>query len=126
MGLQDCCRHIPSTADVSDYYCAMDVFALTSREDPFPLVMLEAGMHGLPTICFSSSGGGPEFVANDAGLVVPYLDVKEFSQALNALQASPELRTRLGQGAQCKVKMYHCVETQGPKLLASIERCLAN
>lgn len=53
LGLQDCCCHIPSTADVNDYYCAMDVFALTSREDPFPLVMLEAGMHGLPIICFA-------------------------------------------------------------------------
>ncbi len=125
LGLEAVCCRIPSTPDVDDYYCAMDVFALTSREDPFPLVMLEAAMHGLPTVCFESSGGGCEFVADDAGLVVPYLDVNEFARALEHLQAVPERRKALGQAARDKAIRDHCVETQGPKLLRSIEHCLA-
>lgn len=48
LGLQYCHR-IPTTAEVFDFYCAIDIFALTSREDPFPLVMLEAGAHGVPS-----------------------------------------------------------------------------
>jgi glycosyltransferase involved in cell wall biosynthesis len=43
LGLQDRCCRVPVTSEVADYYCAMDAFALTSREDHFPLVMLEAG-----------------------------------------------------------------------------------
>lgn len=124
LGLDSICRRIVTTADVDDYYCAMDVFALTSREDPFPLVMLEAAMHGLPTICFALAGGGPSFVGDDAGIVVPYLDVDQFASAIDALRTESEQRTALGLGAQRKVRRHHCVETQAPKLLRSIERCL--
>ena len=125
LGLGDACRRVPSTAQVDDYYCAMDVFALPSREDPFPLVMLEAAVHALPTVCFESSGGGPEFVGDDAGIVVPYLDLEAFGQAIDALRADPPRRRALGAAAQRKVRQHHCIETQGPKLLRSIERCLA-
>jgi glycosyltransferase involved in cell wall biosynthesis len=125
LGLESACRRIASTADVDDYYCAMDVFALPSREDPFPLVMLEAAMHRLPTICYAASGGGPVFVGGDAGIVVPYLDSDSFAAAIAALQADPARRTALGLAARRKVCLHHSVETQGPKLLRSIERCLA-
>lgn len=125
LGLDGACRRVACTAEVDDYYCAMDVFALTSREDPFPLVMLEAAVHGLPTVCFAASGGGPEFVGDDAGIVVPYLDLDAFAQAIAALRAEPLRRVSLGHAARRKVRQHHCVETQGPKLLRSIERCLA-
>jgi glycosyltransferase involved in cell wall biosynthesis len=125
LGLDAVCRRVASTANVDDYYSAMDVFALTSREDPFPLVMLEAAMHGVPTVCFASAGGGPEFVAGDAGIVVPYLDLDAFVGAVDRLRTAPAQRAAFGRAAQRKVRLNHCVETQGPKLLRSIERCLA-
>jgi glycosyltransferase involved in cell wall biosynthesis len=103
----------------------MDVFALPSREDPFPLVMLEAATHGLPTVCFAQAGGAPEFVGADAGVVVPYLDVDAFAAACAALRDDPARRTALGLEARRRVGAEHGVETQGPKLLRSIERCLA-
>lgn len=125
LGLADCCRCVPTTAEVMDYYHAMDVFALTSREDPFPLVMLEAGACQLPTVCFAGSGGGPEYVGADAGLIAPYLDIAAFVAHLEALRVSPELREKLGAAAARKVQTQHVVEVQGPKLLDSINRCLA-
>lgn len=64
-------------------------------------------------------------MANDAGIVVPYLDLNEFTLSVKALRGSSELRHQLGEGARRKVKMNHCVETQGPKLLRSIESCLS-
>lgn len=124
LNLEDICLHIPSTAHVRDYYCAMDVFALTSREDPYPLVMLEAGMQGVPTICFAGAGGGPEFVEEDAGIVVPYLDLSAFAEAVQALRACPERRNRMGAAAHRKVCLAHSVKQQAQKLLLSIERGL--
>lgn len=124
LGLQGCCRRIPTTAEVSDFYCAMDVFALTSREDPFPLVMLEAGAHGLPVVCFAGSGGGPEFAGEDAGLISPYLDNTAFATHIMTLHDVPDLRERLGAAALRKVRTHYGIETQGPRLLQSIERCL--
>jgi glycosyltransferase involved in cell wall biosynthesis len=123
--LQNHCRYVPATAQVMDYYHAMDVFALTSREDPFPLVMLEAGSRRLPVVCFAGSGGGPEFVGDDAGVIVPYLDVTGFAQCLHDLRNSPELCRRLGAAASEKVRSRHTIDVQGPKMVESIERCLA-
>ena len=77
-GLVQHCTCIPTTGNVNDYYNTMDVFALTSREDPFPLVMLEAGACHVPTVCFAGAGGGAEYVGLDAGLVAPYLDLPAF------------------------------------------------
>jgi glycosyltransferase involved in cell wall biosynthesis len=124
LGLDDVCRRVASTSDVDDYYNAMDVFALTSREDPFPLVMLEAAVHGVPTVCFASAGGAMEFLAGGAGIGVPYLDLDAFAVAIDALRTDATRRASLGAAAQQKVRMQHVVETQGPKLIRSIERCL--
>lgn len=124
LGLSKRCDQISATSDVMDYYFAMDVFALTSREDPFPLVMLEAGACQLPTVCFACAGGGSEYVGDDAGLIAPYLDVAAFAAQLQKLRDNPELRRRLGTAAAHKVQKQHVVEVQGPKLRASIERCL--
>ena len=124
LGLGGRCRRIDTTADVSDLYCAMDAFALTSREDPFPLVMLEAGAHGLPVVCFDKSGGGPEFVGNDAGLVAPYLDVASFAAHVRALRDNRDACSGLGSAASEKVRRYFGIESQGPKLLESIQLCL--
>lgn len=125
LGLKECAHWVPNTPNAADYYCAMDVFALTSREDPFPLVMLEAGACGLPLVCFANSGGGPEFADGGAGLVVPYLNTAAFAAQLVNLQTDADLRHRLGAEAARRVQCQHTVEIQGPKLLQSIERCLA-
>lgn len=126
LGLEQTCKHVPATADVLDYYHAMDVFALTSREDPFPLVMLEAGAYGLPVVCFARSGGGEEFVGNDSGCVVPYLNISSFARCLEDLREKPELRRKLGEMGNRKVRTQFTAEMQGPKILASIERCLSS
>lgn len=47
----------------------VDAFLLTSREDPFPLVMIEAASKGLPIISFNS-GGVSEFVEEGMGKVI--------------------------------------------------------
>ena len=79
---------------------AADCFALPSREDPFPIVMLEAGALGLPVVGFADSGGVTEFVGEEAGLVVPYLDVEAFADALHHLAENPARARALGQAAQ--------------------------
>ena len=124
-GLGQLCKNVPTRAAVTDYYYAMDIFALTSREDPFPLVMLEAAACNLPIVCFDRSGGGPEFVAQDAGLIAPYLDVPIFASCLDRFRESPELRRKCGSAAAQKVRTHHTLETQGPQMLESINHCLA-
>lgn len=125
LGLNAVCARIPTTSEVHDYYCAMDAFALTSREEPFGLVLLEAALHELPIVCFDGVGGAPEFVSEGTGLVVPYLDLGAFCDAIEALRGSSELRSRLGAAGCRKARDEHSAESQGPKLLRSIRGCLS-
>ncbi len=62
--------HVIFTGQVDNgrrYFRAFDVFALTSDNEPFGMVLLEAMAAGLPIIC-SDSGGGVEVVRGIAML----------------------------------------------------------
>jgi glycosyltransferase involved in cell wall biosynthesis len=126
LGLAHLCRFVPTTADVRDYYYVMDAFALTSREDPFPLVVLEAADHALPILCFDNAGGAVEFIGDDSGLRVPYLDVEVFVDCIIKLYRDRTHARQLGTQARLKAHESLRVETQGPKLLQSMQRCLAD
>jgi glycosyltransferase involved in cell wall biosynthesis len=78
-------------SDMQALYSASDVYALTSREDPFPTVALEALSVGVPVVAFEDSGGIPGFLVKEGvGRVVPYCDVPAMAQAVeNLLRRAP-------------------------------------
>jgi glycosyltransferase involved in cell wall biosynthesis len=100
---------------------AADCFALPSREDPFPIVMLEAGALGLPVVGFEDSGGVTEFAGQEAGLIVPYLDVEAFAGALHRLAETPALARSLGKAAQARVTGAYEETASFQRILALIE-----
>jgi glycosyltransferase involved in cell wall biosynthesis len=71
-----------ASRNVKDFYQSIDVLLLCSKEDPYPLVVLEAASLNKPCICFSDAGGAPEFVQNDAGSSVPYLDINKLNNVI--------------------------------------------
>lgn len=75
MGLSSSLTLLGSHENPSELFAQCDIFFLSSREDPFPLVMLEAARQGLPILCFENSGGATEFVQSEFGTVLPALDV---------------------------------------------------
>jgi glycosyltransferase involved in cell wall biosynthesis len=80
------------TQNPYDYYQIMDVFCMVSREEPFGLVMLEAGICGLPVLSFAQSGYPEEFTTPDVGFVLPYADVEKMAEKIIYLKDHPELR----------------------------------
>lgn len=64
------------------YYLAADVYALTSREDPFPSVVMEALDAMTPVVAFLDCGGFQQLLERDCGLLVPKGDVESFSSAV--------------------------------------------
>jgi len=69
----------------TDYYNWLnlgDYFILTSIEDAYPLVMLEAAYLQKPIISFDSGGVG-EFVKEGMGKVVPLFDVNSLYNAID-------------------------------------------
>ena len=73
LGIKDYVHFIDETEDTKQWYLNSDLFLLTSREDPFPLAAIEAGMMGLPIFCFEKATGISEVI--DSKCVVPYLDI---------------------------------------------------
>lgn len=82
--------------DTDAYYAAADIFALTSREDPFPSVVLEALDAKTPVVAFANSGGAAELLNKGGGVLVPGMDSHAFSAVLMELLDSPDRLARLG------------------------------
>lgn len=110
---------------VHDYFQLFDLFAMVSRSDAHPRVCLEAATLGTPSVCFAEAGGIPEFIEDDAGVVVPGWDVEAMAGALGALLDAPERRRQLGARAASKVSARHHASVIGPQIIASIELALA-
>ncbi len=68
-------------ADYHAYLEMADGFVLTSRQDPFPLVMIEAAYLGLPVVSFPS-GGVSEFVQPGMGEVVDSWNLPDLVAAM--------------------------------------------
>lgn len=84
----------------------LDLFLLPSREDAFPLVVLEAAYQGLPCIYFTDSGGIKEFSGNDAGVPIDYLDIDQMVKEIVHLKTNDQLRITLGERAKEKITEY--------------------
>lgn len=109
-------------ANPADWFRAADVFLLSSREDPFPLACLEAASCELPVICFAGTGGMPAFIGNDAGRIVPALDVAAMAGACAELLSNDELREKLGQRARTKLLSLHSTDSAVPHILRAMRK----
>ncbi|KAA9036387.1 glycosyltransferase family 4 protein [Ginsengibacter hankyongi] len=106
-GLSNSITLMSADTEMDSFYNNIDIFFLSSREDPYPLVVLEAASFGKPTVCFSNAGGAPEFVQEDAGSVVPYLDISAVVAILLEYKSNPEMVLEKGQKAKCRVQEMH-------------------
>lgn len=120
---------VPPQDDPRPYYAAADVFALTSREDPFPLVCLEHAAMGHPVVAYDSGGIG-EFIAAAgpaAALgVVDYLDVGTMAQRVVDYLTDDDLRRAAGAELRERVRSHHDVAVAAPRLYESIETRFAS
>ncbi len=119
-GLADSVHFIGSKPNPLDYFSGFDLFALMSREDPYPLVCLEAASLAKPIICFDQAGGEPEFVEDDCGFVVPYLDIEAMADKILLLIKSPDLRNKMGIQAKQKVVSRHDISVAAPQIIEII------
>lgn len=106
------------------YFQAADVFLLSSREDPFPLVAIMAALCQTPIVCFADAGGIPEFVACDAGIVVPYEDVSAMSQACLQLIQQPQLREQFGIAGRKKVFEGYTTDVAIPRIIRILQKVI--
>lgn len=107
-GVADRVHLVGEVGDVAPWIAGFDLFALTSREDPFPLVVLEAGAQAVPVVGFRS-GGITEAIPPDDHLacLVPLFAVDELADTIAALLAEPDARRALGGALASRVRARH-------------------
>ena len=105
MGLADSVSLVPSVSMPAFRWLLsrFAVLTLLSREDPFPLVVLEAGLLGVPTVCFAGSGAIPDLAAEGSAVSVDYLDLPAFAAAVRRLCLHPE--EACGIASRCRQKV---------------------
>lgn len=89
LGITDQMHFTGSLANPFPQLASADVYCLTSREDPYPLAMVEAAALGKPIVGFRGSGGVEEFAAEAGGILVDYADTSAMADAARACLASP-------------------------------------
>jgi len=110
-----------SKKNPQNYFQVFDVFTLMSREDPFPLVCLEAAALKKPVFCFKESGGIPEIITDDIGAVFDYGDITAMAEGIIAAYQQPDKTILQGKNAARAVQKYD-VNIIAPQLFKLINK----
>ncbi|HEX5127745.1 MAG TPA: glycosyltransferase family 4 protein [Rhodocyclaceae bacterium] len=119
-GIHDIICFAGERTDMQRLYPAFSVFTLTSRIDPFPLVMLEAGLAGLPAIGFVGAGGVQEYAQHGGAQLVPYLDLEAMAQQVVELVRDEARARAIGAAGRASVKAHFCTEQMAPKIASTL------
>lgn len=96
-------RFVAPRPDLAPAYDDADVFVLSSRWEGLPYVVLEAMAAGLPVASTDVDGIPEAVVSGTTGILVPPGDAGSLAEALRALLADPDLRTRMGEAGRARV-----------------------
>ena len=107
LGLENRARINPPTDRLGERMRDASIYALSSRYEGFPLVLLEAMAAGLAVVAFDCPTGPNEIVTDGrTGLLVPAEDVEAFTSALDRVMTNASLRRRLARAAPGGVAPY--------------------
>ncbi|MFM7068582.1 MAG: glycosyltransferase family 4 protein [Actinomycetes bacterium] len=109
--------------DPVPWFAMADVFALTSHEDPFPLVCLEHAAMGHPIVTYRN-GGMPELLEaagpDAAAGIADHMDVNGLAQRLLAYLSDDQLRQRAGEQLRSEVLEQHDAAVAAERLYADL------
>lgn len=103
-----------------EYYHLFDIFYLSSREDPYPMVLVEASAFGIPIICFRNAGGAQEFVDKKAGFISPFLDTNAVESYLQKVIDNKNFKNKNSAYIKEKSKKFHDININGQEIFSKI------
>jgi glycosyltransferase involved in cell wall biosynthesis len=120
LGMESMVVFMGSRENPYPYYASMDVFMLTSREEPFGAVCLEAAALGIPSLCQKGCAGAESFIGKDVGIVVESSALDSLSLSLKSLLENDERRFSLGRKAEQECMNSHALDVLLPRLMDEI------
>ena len=114
-GLEDRVTLAGPTDDVPGEMAQASIYALSSRYEGFPLVLIEAMSKGMACVAFDCPTGPADIVDDHRnGLLVPARDVEGLTAALMEMVSDEDLRRRCGDAAVETAERY-TMAAIGPK-----------
>lgn len=121
LGFEGTFHLLPPRSTAADLFAAADVYALTSREEPFSRALLQALAVGTPVVAFDS-GGATELAARGRGVTaVDFLDCETFAREAVRLVTDPRVLRDAKQDGRALAERYS-VRSSAARLRAVIER----
>jgi len=99
--------------------CALDIAVVPSREDPFPLAMLEMMLLEKPVVAYSVSGI-PEALMDGAGLLIDRISSSNLASGLIDMINRQSSWSQIGRQARERVQSFYDISTN----VKTIERLL--
>jgi glycosyltransferase involved in cell wall biosynthesis len=124
-GLADSVRFTGRRDDVPELLAAADAFALPSRFEGLPLVVLEAMAAGLPVVATRASGTAEAIEDGVEGRLVEQHDAAAFGEALVEVLLDRGLAARLGSGGRARVREAFSATRMGEQTLAAYRELLS-
>lgn len=107
LGLSECVSLHPATLDIIERMAESRIYAMTSRSECFPMVLLEAMQAGLPIVAYNCPTGPRNIVVhNDTGVLVPDGDATGFADALVRLASDPDAAEAIARNARRESQRY--------------------
>lgn len=111
-------------AEIAEHLAAADIFVSSSRDEVFPVTILEAMSLGKPVIA-TAVGGVPEMLRDGVdGIVVPPEDSAALAEAITRLIGSAQTRQAMGESGRQRFFHLYTVDKLGDRLLELIDQRL--
>lgn len=95
------------TSDMHSVYMQSSIYAMTSRYEGLPMVLIEAQTMGLPIVSYACKCGPRDIITEGKdGFVIEEGDRESFARALEALMNNEELRHEMGTVARSSSEHY--------------------
>jgi glycosyltransferase involved in cell wall biosynthesis len=123
--LQSRIRLLGLQTNLIPFYEALDAFALSSRREGLPNVLLEAMAIGVPTVA-TAVAGVPRLIQDGVnGLLVSDISVEALKKGLARILGDRELGEALSQQSQKTIAARYCFKARMDKITALYDELLA-
>lgn len=94
-------NYLKFVKNIEEKYLEASIYAMTSRTEGFPMVLLEAMASGLPSIAYDCPIGPRAIIAhNQNGFLIPDNNIEKYVKKLSFLIENEEVRLKFGADAK--------------------------
>jgi glycosyltransferase involved in cell wall biosynthesis len=119
------CRIIPFQPDIRPVLEAADVLVLTSEEESFGLVLIEAGAYECPVVATRTQGPQEIVVDGETGYLVEPGNEEQLAEKLELLTSSAALRKKMGRAGANRVRELFSAEKNTAKIETVFRKALS-